>query len=358
MAVFKPDQVLVSPVSEYYRGKAIRQELKTGELKNKALEFDIEAAPERLQRERNRDKRADEQLKNLKRQQKLQEAKFIREVGEAQAKVYAETLYTGLWTAEQKMKEVGDEAGLEYAGQFIQEYASSLPEKHRARALAVLSDGRVTKDEFNLMKAGVLTRLDKYNMLDETKTRPASYVNYVKVDEGGNRVPGTVTMARPDSARTDELQKMGYVVDEGLGKSGTDGGTDFKKSAATLWKDEDFTKAMKDHYKNFLDEYDTSQLKSGRIDIGMPNKAKSVEDNFRWLAAVYQANNQGTPPSVVARTVFNWMFEIGEPGKGGKPTITIRPPEVVHDGEKVLMRLPGPMGNAGNGTDWYTINTP
>lgn len=190
------NQILISPVTAAYKGKAIRQGLAKAE-------FDLSTQEERFGLEKKRVELAENELELRQDKANLLREDFEHRVGKDKAKTYATEGYAAMWSAEQKMQ-TDPEGGLALAYENLQKYVATLPEEDKAGLARFLEDGVITIDEFNQIKAGFVGALGEYDLLEEDGVTVKDHQNYRMPD-------GTIIMARPDSAKSNAIEEAGGI---------------------------------------------------------------------------------------------------------------------------------------------------
>ena len=176
-----PDQVLFSPVSNFYQGKAIRQQLATGEQDKEFKGLQIDAAKEELANAPS--------AREAAKQKALLDAESIQSAideryanGEREALRYADEVMKPLFQAYGEEKDENKALGIFNTG--LPEALSRLPEDQQEAFRAMDTNGDRVFDHDEIMRAGLARRFveDK-----ESEIRSARYKQAV---DGGLR-PGT-----------------------------------------------------------------------------------------------------------------------------------------------------------------------
>jgi hypothetical protein len=149
-----PPQVLFSPVTNYYQGKAIR-------LQQQMQQKELDSYDKKMELEERRVAAAEDQVN----QRRLE---FENAVGLQAAQKYAKDLYSRIYSIDEAVTsgELDEVGALEAAANSFFEYASTLPEEYAAPIREKLQDG-LTIDEYRQIKAVNAGALDDYGLLDE-----------------------------------------------------------------------------------------------------------------------------------------------------------------------------------------------
>jgi hypothetical protein len=195
-----PPQVLFSPVTNYYQGKAIRQQLAAGEQDMAIKKKQMEQSDEKLDLERKRAELSERQVKIQEESFDLNREKFENEVGKEAASRAAFDAYSitqevdGLFQAGGKTPEAEAES-LQVAAEGFTRYAESLPDgEQKDGLLAKLQDG-LTADEYRTIRPAVERAAGYYGHIGEDKLttvakgtdviNSSGEVVYSNIDEGG-----------------------------------------------------------------------------------------------------------------------------------------------------------------------------
>ena len=196
MAVFDAtrNQVLISPVTNYYQGEAIRRQAREAEqrmdlrdLQIEQAEYELETAPDRADIERRKVELREDEAERLRGQLNQRMDEFEYMVGKDAAKEYAKQGYGITYAIDAAVQsgEVDQDAALEMAAESLSEYASGLPRELGEPLLQKLQDG-LTVDEYREAKAGFILGMDRYDLLEtfEPDDRPKykAKQNYVGDD--------------------------------------------------------------------------------------------------------------------------------------------------------------------------------
>ena len=147
------NQVLISPVSAYYEGKAKRASLAEAELDRERKQQQIDMAPDKLDLEKQRVELAEQQVKNQETAYALAREKYEFEVGEKVAKRAAFDLSKIIESVNAEFAKGGktpeaEAASLELAKQRLTDFANSLPDgEQKAKTLEML-EGGITAEEY------------------------------------------------------------------------------------------------------------------------------------------------------------------------------------------------------------------
>ncbi len=147
------NQVLISPVSSYYEGKAKRASLAGAELDRERKQQEIDMAPDKLALEKERVALAKQQVANQEVAYDLAREKFEMAVGKEFASKAAFDVYSITQEVDASFQKGGKTqeaatASLELAKKRFTEYANSLPEgESKAKLLEVL-EGGITVEEY------------------------------------------------------------------------------------------------------------------------------------------------------------------------------------------------------------------
>ena len=347
MAVFdaRQGQVLFKPVTNYYEGKAKRQQLAANELKMKQLEFDVDTQEERFEFEKNRDQRAEEQNERAEKLAERQQKQFEMAVGEHQAKMYAEDLYSRIHAAETVMALEGPEAGMEYAFNTIKEYGDTLPERFQKNMQSIMEDGKITPAELAQAKKHAALYLGIQDANNPLKT----HVNYAQVNPDGTVNWRTLRSARPNTALSDRLVDAGFVKvgtpPKGDG-SDKDGGSDWKQ-VTTLMNNEDYRDGVEEIYQDKLEAI-------GADDSGDPYQEETLaKRDFLKYFALFEVNNPAVPSQVAVDAIFDMMFDV-EHLSNGEVKLHKRRVKTMYDNGAVYINMPTASGEY----TWYQVNTP
>jgi hypothetical protein len=181
------NQVLAKPVSSFYEGKAIRAGLRAQELQSKALEQDIELAPEKLAIEQQKAQNAfDKNTIDLR--------KLEKEIGKEATEYFIDAYASGL----EAFEESGDpQAAYDVTASKL---ATIDPNLDPAEAKAKLDEATGGVFDPESVKALLMTA-DEYRQ----RGRASSFVNF--------RNPETEdeTSVRTDSPEADELAEQGWT---------------------------------------------------------------------------------------------------------------------------------------------------
>jgi hypothetical protein len=183
------NQVLFSPVSNYYQGKAIRQQLAAGELDMKTKEKNLELADKRISLEEERVKLSERQVKTSEELLDLNREKFENEVGKEAASKAAFDAYSITQEVDSLFQQGGktpeaEAASLQVAAERFGEYAETLPDgEQKAGLLEKLQDG-LTADE--------------YRSIRPATERAARYYGHVKDAENTTLAEGAMLLG-PDN---------------------------------------------------------------------------------------------------------------------------------------------------------------
>lgn len=346
MAVFdaRQGQVLFSPISNYYEGKAKRQQLAANELKMKQLEFDVETQEERFEFEKNRDQRAEEENERAEKLAKRQQDQFEMAVGEHQAKMYAEDLYSRIHASETVMALEGPEAGMEYAFNTIKEYGGTLPERFQKNMQSIMEDGKITPAELAQAKKHAALYLGIQDANNPLKT----HVNYAQVNPDGTVNWRTLRSARPNTALSDRLVDAGFVKVGTPPKDGSSKGDgDDWKQVTTLMNNEDYRNSVDSIYREKLEAIGADDSK----DSYQMNRL--AQRDFLKYFALFEVNNPGTPSQVAVDAIFDMMFDV-EHLSNGDVKLHKRRVKTMHDNGAVFVNMPTASGEY----KWYKVNTP
>jgi hypothetical protein len=358
MAVFDPrqGQVLISPVTEFYKGKAIRQELANKELQHKKLEFEVENMDEMFQMQKDEAERAKRRVDLLEREVKLREDQFVAEVGEAQARAYAEDLASRLYAVEAAGIN-GEEAMMGKAYQELSEYAASLPAKHRAKVDKILADGKVTPYEIEALKGGLIASdiVDK-DFFGEDGT-PKDHRLFAKINPDGTVDWNTVIAARPDSKKAeDAVNELGLspVTLSAQGPKSETDPNEFKESAMAHYKDENFTNGVIAYVDGEIIKTDP---KWWRLDYTWEDLPADVQEDILYTAALLKANGELASIADIADYAFQSHAKLDENGKvvrNRRRTVVVTEEEKLSDG---TVLKPGTYVVMPNG-EFYSIDRP
>ena len=147
------NQVLISPVSSYYQGKAIRQSLAEGEMDISLKKKTLEQADTKLDLEKKRVEQSEEEI-NLRKEAYAQaRQQHEDEVGEKVAKKNAFDVWritegvNSTFASGGKTPEA-ESASLKMAEERLTEYAKSLPDGEGKDKTLKMLEGGVTSDEY------------------------------------------------------------------------------------------------------------------------------------------------------------------------------------------------------------------
>ena len=177
------NQVLISPVSNYYEGKAIRLGLQNRALANQGLEQEVDMADAKFDLESRRVAAYEQQATTQEEGLKLRRKQFEQEVGKERAKEYAVEGFGITYAIDTAVtnKEVTQDEALSMAAEEFARYAETLPEERKADLFEVLQNG-LTIDEYRSVKAGFIGALGEYGLLD-TNDKDGGYT----LNQGGQR---------------------------------------------------------------------------------------------------------------------------------------------------------------------------
>jgi hypothetical protein len=351
MAVFDPrqGQVLISPVTSFYQGKAIRQEIKRKEMENKLLEFESDTMEERFQWKKNEQKRAEAAERRAEDLAKRQQEAFEMTVGKEQATLYAQDLYSRIHASELVASVEGPEAAMQHALQNIQEYGETLPEEFQGQVMQVLEDGKVTPVELAMLKK----RSALYLGISDTTKDLKKHVKFAKVNPDGSINWQTLRAAREGSAIAGELAQSGYVP---VGMPPTDDsgddGADFDKAITSRLNNEEFMDYSEDLLKVKQKELNVDDIYNKNGEKISAKEENIVEREFAKYLALYETHNPNAPGQEMADSIFRMMFNVEHLGNG-ETILHLRDVQTVHKDGADYVKMP-----SNDGMRWYKVNTP
>ena len=263
------NQVLVSPVTSYYQGKAIRAQLAESELDLKLKEKKLAQADDTLDVEKRRIAAQEEANKRLRED-------FEYRVGKDKAQVYAAEGYAAIWSAEKKMESEGEEAGLATAFENIAKYTSTLPEEDQARMQPFLEDGKITRDEFNAVKAGFVGHLGEYGLLESDGETLKDHKNYMMPD-------GTLVMARPNSEKANMIEDAGGILAGSISPNENKSDPDVKPLNTPTKSEEQIVEELSDTFFSELEKDENTDYGFAGSDSAAKQKIK------RWIGEEAEA---------------------------------------------------------------------
>jgi hypothetical protein len=166
------NQVLISPVSNFYQGKAIRAGLREQELDIATKEKNLDLADKKMDLEKKRIAIAENEMKLRNEQYDLNREKFEAEVGEEQAKKYAFHSYSINQEVDRTFADGGrtpesEAAALALAAERYTEYAQTLPDGEQKSALMEKLQGGITADEYRQIRPAVERQAQYYGFIDK-----------------------------------------------------------------------------------------------------------------------------------------------------------------------------------------------
>lgn len=188
------NQVLFSPVTNHYRGKAIRADISRVEKENELRDIEIESAPSKM-------RAAIEKVKLIEDQLRLENEKLRGEISDDELARQKEVYGPVLEEAKVRLERDGD-IGLDWINKSIQSAVKRLgpEEEEKFKTVFAGSDGVLNHDEFALFGLAYGIQQEPY----EDK-KPSTHINYMLPDR-------SVVAARPDSPEADEIVARGGVV--------------------------------------------------------------------------------------------------------------------------------------------------
>jgi hypothetical protein len=213
------NQVLPEPITNYYRGKAIRQDqaLRQKEIDNYDLKLDLEK-----RRVASQERQGD----LAENRNKLLSDQLTHEMGQDAAKKFATNIYSALYPSFGLMESNPDGA-MAIAYENLAAIAPDLPEAESKQLQAMLADKVITPNEFQQLRAGSAGVLGEWGLLESDGETIKDHVNYRMPD-------GTLVMARPDSERANEIEGMGGI--RAANWSPKEGGGSSKPFTTTQYK--------------------------------------------------------------------------------------------------------------------------
>jgi len=349
MAVFKPDQVLISPVSSYYQGKAIRQGQEANEVSIAAAKYDLETAPKKMKMAEDAAKLQEREVKLREDQMALAQEELEAKIGVEAAQELAKEGYGITYAIDTAVTngEMTQEQALEKAAVDFAAYAEKVPEDQRQDIIAKMQDG-IDINEYRQIKARFAGALDNYGLLNEDGTtqtamqktladlvkrdvisqekadeialasfagdesEPKQHVNFYNPDTGDTQA------VRPNSPEADELAAQGYLIgsnsDKVLGLGDTDTKDPIKQG------DESYILKMVGEYFGGL--YDEKSMKVSFMDPAKQRRASQITA----LAVRYFASGEESDRS---NAVKKAMIEYGEKWEEPKGFVAPVVPSVV-----------------------------
>lgn len=177
------NQILISPVSNHYQGKAIRSAQRKADIQNETAEAELENLPTKFDLDKRRMAAQERQVKAQEEGLALRREEFEREVGLDRAKEFAVDGFGITYAVDTAVQngEIDWDGGLALAAEEFARYAETLPEGRRDEMFGVLENG-LTIDEYRAVKASFIGALGQYDLLD-TNAAAGGYT----LSEGGRR---------------------------------------------------------------------------------------------------------------------------------------------------------------------------
>ncbi len=215
-----PDQILFSPVTNFYKGKAIRQQLAAGKIDLDLKKKKLKQADEKFDLEKKRVKLSEKQVGLQEEAYDLNREKFENEVG----KDVASKASFDIYSITQEVNELFEKGGktpeaeaesLELAAARFTEYAGSLPDGESKNKLLEMLEGGVTTEEYQAILP-VAERNAKYygHTKDGKLTTVAKGADVL--DAEGNLIYQNIDEGGSGRQRDDEIRDATAIL-EGMG---------------------------------------------------------------------------------------------------------------------------------------------